>query len=439
MTPATILIVDDDPVALLYAETVLRAEGYAVRTAPSGMEALLSIDLRTPDAVVTDLRMPQMDGLELLDQVTPRWPGLPVILLTVDQDVATVVEAVQLGAVNYLVKPVAPHVLADAVRKALVGRLRSPATGSLAEIVGESRAIAEVRQRVELAARTDVHVLVTGETGTGKELVARAIHRCSILAPGPFVAHNCAATPRDLFDSQLFGHRRGAFTGADRDHVGLVEQADGGVLLLDELETLSPEHQAKLLRVIDDGEIRPVGSAESRHVCVRFIAATNRDPGLMIREGCLRQDLYYRLRGVEIRLPPLRERREDIPLLAAHFLGDRAGALLPQALSALEAFSWPGNVRQLRNVVRRANAAAGGGRIAVHHLRLAEEEGARAASGGAWSAAETGTLRDIERLAIVRTLEACCGNRTLAARRLGIDRSTLRRKIAELGIDAPPL
>jgi DNA-binding NtrC family response regulator len=437
MTP-TLLIVDDDPVAALYAETVLRQEGYVVQTAPSGVEALLSIDFEPPDAVVTDLRMPEMNGLELLHQIALRWPGLPVILLTVDEDVATVVEAVQLGAVNYLVKPVAPHVLADAVRKALAGRLRSSAAGALAEIVGESRAIVEVRHRVELAARTDVHVLVTGETGTGKELVARAIHRSSILPQGPFIAHNCAATPRELFDSQFFGHRRGAFTGAERDHVGLIEQADGGVLLLDELETLSPEHQAKLLRVLDDGEIRPVGSTESRRVCVRFIAATNRDPGPMIREGCLRQDLYYRLRGIEIRLPPLRERREDIPLLAAHFLKDRA-SLLPKALSTLGAFSWPGNVRQLRNVLRRAIAAAGGGRIGVQHLRLSEEEGTGAAPSGAWSAPEAGTLRDIERQAIVRMLEACCGNRTLAAHRLGIDRSTLRRKIAELGINAPSL
>jgi DNA-binding NtrC family response regulator len=294
MDPMSVLIVDDDPAALLYAETVLREEGYAVRTASSGTEALLAIDLRAPDAVVTDLRMPQMNGLELLDQIAPRWPGLPVILLTVDQDVETVVEAVQRGAVNYLVKPVAPHVLADAVRKALAVHRRPSAAGPLAGIVGESRAIEEVRQQVELAAHTDVHVLLTGETGTGKELVACAIHRSSILAQEPFVAHNCAATPRDLFDSQFFGHRRGAFTGADRDHVGLIEQADGGILLLDELETLSPEHQAKLLRVLDDGEIRPVGSPEFRLACVRFIAATNRDPGLMIREGCLRQASWGR-------------------------------------------------------------------------------------------------------------------------------------------------
>jgi DNA-binding NtrC family response regulator len=436
MTAMTLLIVDDDPVAALYAETVLRQEGYVVRTAPGGAEALLSIDFQAPDAVVTDLRMPGMNGLELLHQIALRWPGLPVILLTVDEDVATIVEAVQLGAVNYLVKPVAPHVLADAVCKALAERLRPPATGALAEIVGESRAIAEVRHQIELAARTDVHVLVTGETGTGKELVARAIHRSSILAQRPFIAHNCAATPRDLFDSQFFGHRRGAFTGAERDHVGLVEQADGGVLLLDELETLSPEHQAKLLRVLDDGEVRPVGSAESRRACVRFIAATNRDPWSMIREGCLRQDLYYRLRGIEIRIPPLRERREDIPLLAAHFLKDRV-SLLPKARSALEAFSWPGNVRQLRNVLRRAEAAAGGGPIGVKHLRLSEEEGINTATGGAWSAPEAGTLRDIERQAIVRMLEVCCGNRTLAPHRLGIDRSTLRRKLSELGINAP--
>jgi DNA-binding NtrC family response regulator len=296
----------------------------------------------------------------------------------------------------------------------------------------------QVRHLVFLAARNDVNVLITGATGTGKELVARAVHRLSSLCSGPFVAHNCSLTPPDLFESQFFGHRRGSFTGADRDHVGLLEVAHGGTLLLDELECLSLSHQAKLLRVMDDGDVRPVGSSEPRTVSVRFLAATNRDPQEMVRQGTLREDLYYRLRGLEIKLPPLRERREDVALLALHFLAGHEGTFTTEAFAALRDYSWPGNVRELRNVVRRARTLAADRPISPCDLALDSAPavipdeppgpmGLPIVAGHA--------LMEAERNTIVRALRDAGGRQTQAARSLGIDRSTLRRKVRTFGIN----
>jgi two-component system response regulator AtoC len=439
---ARVLVVEDEPEASRYLELLLEEQGFETQESADGVEALVALESRSFDLMISDLRMPRMDGLELVSRVRQRWPELPVIVITADSDVSHVVEAVQLGAVNYLVKPASPAVVSAAVWKALAVRA-SPFSSDrgFPEIVGASRGIVEVRHRVALAARSDVHVLITGETGTGKELVARAIHRASPLAAGAFVAHNCAMAPRDLFESAFFGHRRGAFTGAARDHAGLLSQANGGVLFLDELESLAPEQQAKLLRVLDDGEVRPVGSETAQQVSVRFLAATNRDPLEVIRAGSLREDLYYRLRGFEIHLPPLRERREDIPLLATHFLGDDAAGFSPDAMEALARPCWPGNVRELMNAVRSAKTAAGEAKIGLRHLPLElSNEPARgaaplASSDSAPSEPLGTTLQELERRAILRTLEGCNGNRTTAARLLGIDRSTLRRKIREFGLD----
>jgi DNA-binding NtrC family response regulator len=347
--------------------------------------------------------------------------------------VSKVVEAVRLGAIDYLLKPAVPEAVLGTVRKALMARPRAEAPRSISELVGRSRAIVEVRHLVTLATRSNVPVLITGETGCGKELVARAIHRYSPLAERPFIPHNCAVMPKELFESQFFGHRRGSFTGADRDHDGLLSQADRGVLFLDEVQALLREHQAKLLRVLDDGEVRPVGGTKSSQVTVRFLAATNRDPQEMIEGGELREDLYYRLRGVEIPLPPLRERREDVPLLAVHFLGEAQTSFTPEAIEALEAARWPGNVRQLRHVVHSSLAAAGEAEIGVHHLSL--DDGARGSpENGDASDALRGTLRDVERRAIVQALDDSAWNRSKAARILDIDRSTLRRKMKEYAI-----
>lgn len=429
---AYLLVVDDDPLAARYMTLALEEEFSEVRPATSGVDALLAVEARIPDLVLTDLRMPGMDGLELLMHLHRRWPGLPVILVTVEQDVATVVDAMLQGAVNYLVKPVSPAALATAAGKALNRPTAPPArAGNVPELVGVSEAMVRVRQLVTLAARSDTNILITGETGTGKDLVARAIHRLSKIASGPFVAHNCAVTPSDLFESQFFGHRRGAFTGADRDHAGLLQEADGGILFLDELECLSLSHQAKLLRVLDDGVVRPVGSTESRAISVRVLSATNRPPDTMLAEGSLREDLYYRLRGFEVRLPPLRERHGDVPMLAAHFLAGRGVTLAPQVLAVLETFPWPGNVRQLRDVLRNASELATEGPITGRLLGL-DVPAAKEESG--LSAERGGTLREIQCHAIVHALRQTRGNRMSAARILGIHRSTLRRKMRELGI-----
>ncbi len=431
----SILVAEDEPSSAEYLRVLLEGRGHEVRLAANGLEALLALESRPFDLVITDLRMPSMDGFELLSHLAQRWPDLPAIVLTANEDVEDVVEAVRLGAINYLLKPATPASVGSAIDRALLTRKRSSvAQTTVPELVGTSRAMIEVRHRVLMAARSDVHVLVTGATGTGKELVSRAIHKHSGLASGPFVAHNCALSPSDLFESEFFGHRRGAFTGADRDRRGLLREAHEGVLFLDELETLDLGFQAKLLRVIDDGEVRAVGAEKAERVSVRFVAATNREARTMIEEGSLREDLYYRLRGIEIRLPTLAERREDIPLLIGHFDKPGSAGFTPEAIEALCRADLPGNVRQLRNLVQGARAAAGDTQVGVRHLPLEVARGG--ARGPVSDAVPRGlSLREIERRAIVQALEDCQGNRTQAAKVLDIDRSTLRRKIQEYGIE----
>lgn len=431
----SILVAEDEPGSAEYLRLLLEGRGHAVRLAANGIEALLALESQPFDLVITDLRMPSMDGFELLAHLAQRWPDLPAIVLTANEDVEDVVEAVRLGAVNYLLKPATPASVGSAIDRALLTRKRAaPASSTVPELIGTSRAMVEVRHRVLMAARSDVHVLVTGATGTGKELVSRAIYRHSGLAKGPFVAHNCALSPPDLFESEFFGHRRGSFTGADRDRKGLLREAHEGVLFLDELETLDLGFQAKLLRVIDDGEVRPVGAEKAERVSVRFVAATNRDARIMIEEGSLREDLYYRLRGIEIRLPTLADRREDIPLLIAHFDKPDGAGFTPEAIEALCRAELPGNVRQLRNLVQGARAAAGDAVVGVRHLAI--ETGRGPAPVPVTEGVPRGlTLREIERRAIVQALEDCKGNRSHAAKLLDIDRSTLRRKMQEYGIE----
>jgi len=446
---ASVLVVDDDRCSLDFMRLALSGEFAQVRTATGGIEALLALEASVPDLVITDLRMPDMDGLELLQLVKERWPEVPLILVTVEQEIATVVEAVQRGATNYLTKPVSPSSLCSIAVRALATTCASRTTAdrSVPEILGSSRCMVRARHLVCLAARSDVNVLITGETGTGKELVARAIHRLSSLSRGPFIAHNCAVSPQDLFESLFFGHRRGAFTGADRDHRGLLEQADGGVLFLDELECLSLQHQGKLLRFLDDGRIQPVGSEQDRVVAVRILSATNREPERMLADGSLREDLYYRLRGFEIQLPPLRGRRQDISRLAEHFLSGTGKILTSGALDALRAFHWPGNVRQLRNALQSARALASGAMIGNRDLSLTPVSrgvlgavGTRVLEPGAEESslkpspepakiASGGSLRSLERQALLDALRTAQGHRGKAAQALGIHRSTLRRKL----------
>lgn len=310
---------------------------------------------------------------------------------------------------------------------------------SVPEIIGVSAAVARVRAAVVLAARSEVNVLIAGETGTGKELVARAIHRLWVGNQGPFVAHNCATTSSELFDSEFFGHRRGAFTGADRDRAGIFKEAHGGILFLDELECLNLVNQAKLLRVLDDGQVRPLGSERSNAVHVRILAATNRAPSDMLAAGQLRMDLYYRLRGFEVRLPALRERCEDIEVLTQHFLRPFGKRASERALRALSAAPWPGNVRELRIALARACAVAEGSTVEVQHLELQgpvlETSALGVTVGLSSDTPMPHNLQALARRAIVDALRAHHGNRTRAADALGIHRSTLRRRMRELRID----
>ncbi|MCI0657953.1 MAG: sigma-54 dependent transcriptional regulator, partial [Acidobacteria bacterium] len=292
-----------------------------------------------------------------------------------------------------------------------------------------------------LAAHTDANVLIAGETGTGKELVAQAIHRLSSLGQGPFVPHNCAVTSPDLFDSEFFGHLRGSFSGADRDQRGLLEEASGGILFLDELECMPRLSQAKLLRVQDSGEFRPVGAQQTRRVSVRFLSATNRPPTHLLREGLLREDLYFRLRGLEIDLPPLRQHPEDIPALARHFLEGTGVDLDPEALRELQELPWPGNVRQLRSLLRASLSLAHEGVIRRRHLQWNGEESASwrvdpppLASAQVPPTSGCCELRDGEKRLILQALTEAGGNRSRAAEVLGIHRSTLRRKMREFGL-----
>lgn len=441
MTAARILVVEDERSAAEFLRILLADEGYGVRVAYNGVEALIALEAEEAELVISDLRMPVMDGLELLTHLVQRWPNLPVVMLTANSEVGDIVEAVQLGAVNYLLKPAAPALLLSTVRRALAARAAPRGQASAASaIVGSSPAIVEVRHRVALAGRSDVPVLITGDTGTGKELVARSIHATSSVAKGPFVAHNCALAPSELFESEFFGHRRGSFTGADRDHEGLLVRADGGVLFLDELETLPLHHQAKLLRVLDDGQVTPVGAEKAIEVSVRFVAATNRDPLEMIQAGALRSDLYFRLAGFQIRLPPLVARTDDIPLLARHFTSEGHPGFTPEALEQLRTSDWPGNVRQLENAIRSACAAAGSGIVTVRHLDAGVGEDVSGLAQATSTQPSGGidpsglTLRELEQRAIELALAASGGNRSQAARQLGIDRSTLRRKLKDFGI-----
>jgi len=436
-----ILAVDDDRSARGYLQLLLEQEGYEAVTAANGVEALVELERGHFDLLISDLHMPEMGGAELMSHVSQRWPELPVIVITAASEVAEIVEIVQRGATDYLVKPAAPGAVISSVTRALAARPgHSVRDETLSAIVGTSKAMVEVRHRVTLAARSNVPVLITGDTGTGKELVARAIHAASASADGQFVPHNCAVSPRELFESQFFGHRKGAFTGADRDHLGLLREADSGMLFLDELETLDPMFQAKLLRVLDDGEVRPVGSEKNYRVSVRFVAATNREPQAMLEDGSLREDLYYRLRGFEVQLPRLAERKQDIPALIAHFLGT-APAPTPEALAILEAAPWPGNVRELRNVILSAASVANGRPIEPGQLpssleSIVDEPTEPEAYGQAGADGASLALRDVERRAILEAMDRCGGNRSKAARLLEIDRSTLRRKLHEFESEA---
>jgi two-component system response regulator GlrR len=357
---ARILIVDDDPGLLRLLTIRLRAENYEVEAVESGAAALGAASRFRPDLVVTDLRMDQMDGIGLLKELQHRWPGLKVIILTAHGTIPDAVQATQMGAFGFLTKPVEKQELLDQVQKALrISGFVDSDQDWRSEIITRSPLMEEKLAQAHMVAGTDARVLITGESGTGKELLARAIHKASPRRNKPFVAINCSAMAEELLESELFGHEKGSFTGAVKAHRGLFQAADGGTLLLDEIGDMPMPLQVKLLRVLQENVIRPVGTTETIPVNVRVISATHRELQQLMTSGRFREDLYYRLNVVHIDMPPLARRREDIPLLVAHFLEQVAKETgtrhiyAPEAVELLATADWPGNIRQLSNVVHQ--------------------------------------------------------------------------------------
>lgn len=448
MSVRTVLVADDEESIRKLLKRVLEREGYRVVIASDGVEALQAALEECPDLGLFDLKMPGMDGVKALEAIREREIQFPIIMVTAHSTVETAVAAMKLGAYDYIKKPFDVDELKMIIRKALehsdlereVQRLRRDVRGrySLEQIVGKDPKMDEILQMIQTVAVTRSTALICGESGTGKELIARAIHYLSPRADGAFVKVNCAALSETLLESELFGHEKGAFTGALRTHEGKFEQADGGTLLLDEISEMSAGVQAKLLRVLQEKEIDRVGGKQPIQVDVRVIATTNRDLEDECKQGRFREDLFYRLNVVRMAFPPLRERRGDIPLLADHFrqlYADEAGKLVksvsPEAMDLLMQYDWPGNVRQLENAIERAIVFVSGDTVLPEHLPP-EISGAALTNNNACADAWVGrTLDDIERDVILSTLRKTEDNRTQAADMLGISVRTLRNKLNE--------
>ena len=356
-----ILLVDDDPGLLRLLSIRLRAEGFDVEAVESAHKALGVLHRFSPDLVITDLRMDKMDGIGLLKELQTKSPGLRVIIITAHGTIPDAVTATQHGAFGFLTKPIDKDELMTLVKRALkVSGTVDVEEGWASAIITRNSAMKEILQQAKMVAATDARVLINGESGTGKELLAQAIHNASERRNKPFTAINCSAMAENLLESELFGHERGAFTGATRAHEGLFQATEGGTLLLDEIGDMPMRLQVKLLRVLQENQVRPVGSTEAKHIDVRVISATHRDLQELMTQGRFREDLYYRLNVVNIKLPTLNKRREDIPLLVAHFLrqiaeeaGQERKVYAPEAVEMLVTAEWPGNIRQLYNIVRQ--------------------------------------------------------------------------------------
>jgi len=445
---AHILVVEDDAAMRDLLVEELTESHFHVEAAAGGRAGVERVKQGGIDVVVSDLRMPDLDGFDLLRDIKASDPSPHIIVITAFGSIDTAIKAVKLGAFDYITKPFDIEALVLAVDKALserglrkeLARLRREIARpyGLENIVGKSNAMQEIFGLVTRLAASTASVLVTGESGTGKELVARAIHYNSPRARKPFVAVNLAAIPETLIESELFGYKRGAFTDARSDHAGLFVEADGGTIFLDEIGELSPPLQAKLLRVLQERELRPLGATRSEKVDVRVVAATNRDLEARMREGQFREDLYYRLNVIHIALPSLRARPEDIVQLAEHFLAaarrrgvsGTARTISPAAAKALLAYPWPGNVRELENVIERAIALCDTEAIGLDDLppQVKERKSTDLLAG---ALARGMTLADLEREYIERVLAAEGGNKTRAAGKLGLDRKTLYRKLEE--------
>jgi len=480
----TVLIVDDDPTQRRLIQAVLEREGFAVVQAEGGEQALDRLASgAAPDVIILDLVMPGMPGLEVLAELRARGVAAPVMVLTASGGVDTVVKAMQAGAQDFFVKPASPERIIVSIRNALqmgnlaaeVDRLKKHKAGftTFADLVGASGPMRMVKALGERAAKANIPVLILGESGVGKELIARAVHGASERAGKPFVAVNCGALPENLVESILFGHEKGSFTGAHDKHLGKFQEAHGGTLFLDEVGELPLDMQVKLLRALQESEIDPVGSKRPVKVDVRIVSATNRDLATQVKDGRFREDLYYRLNVFPIEAPPLRERREDIPALVEAFVrrfnveeGKRVTGATPEAAALLQAYDWPGNVRQLENAVYRAIVLADGPYLTAHDFPaisgLAPAAAVRPAPAAADPIAAAGlpsaeqlvatapadspvrifddrghlrTLEEIERDLIQLAIETYSGHMSEVARRLGIGRSTLYRKVREQGLD----
>ena len=459
-----VLVADDELNMRRVLEAMLRREGYEVITAANGVEAMGGMGTKGGvHTVITDLKMPGLDGMGLLKRLSAEYPDVPVVMITAHGSVESAVEAVKLGAFDYLEKPFEQEQIRQVVAKALNtyalarrdARPEEPSGHGRFRLVGQSPAIRTIYGVVEKVANTPSTVLISGESGTGKELIARALHENSSRHAGPFIKINCAAIPKTLMESELFGYDKGAFTGAVGAKPGRFELAHGGTLFLDEIGEIPIEMQVKLLRVLQESEFERVGGIKTIKVDVRLVTATNRDLLAEVGAGAFREDLFYRLNVVPIHIPPLRERREDIPLLADHFIAkfnDRLkkeiAAITPEAIERLVAYQWPGNIRELENLMERTVLFCEGPEIRVSDLPP-EVAGAPQAVPAASHAPGEETLRPapeslkeavraeterVERELIQRALDATGGNVTQAARKLKISRKSLQTKMKELGL-----
>jgi two-component system response regulator HydG len=449
---ASILVVDDARSTCRALEAILSREGHAVLTATSGAEALSCLESHEVELILCDVKMPQMDGLTVLRQVKSYDAGIAVVMISGHSDIAAAVEAMQAGALDYLVKPLSKEDVLRAVQKALAMRallvenllLKRQVRDQFAraQVIGSSPAWRRVCQIVEQVAPSQATVLLTGESGTGKEVVAHLLHHLGARKDKPFIILNAVAMPATLLEAELFGYEKGAFTGALQRKLGHFEMANGGTLFLDEIGDMPLEVQAKLLRVLQDGTFKRLGGTRTIQVDVRVVAATNKNLAKEVADEHFRQDLYYRLNVITIHLPTLRERRQDIPLLAAHFLNKYAKenhkevtGIQQEALQQLQNYSWPGNVRELENVIERAVVLAQGPTITMADLSLeAPPDTPRPDVSEYFVLPADATMAQIEREAILQALQRSNGNRQATARRLAIGPATLYRKFKEYEI-----
>lgn len=439
-----ILIVEDDPDGARSMTDAAEDAGFATVLAGTAAKGLECFREQTPDLVLTDLVLPDFDGIELLTRIKRINAAIPVMVMTAYGSVESSVKAMRAGAYDYVIKPLDLDDIQTKLRRAAeTSRLRREVTTltvsararyTATTMIAESPAMRAVIHQIEAIADTTATVLIQGESGTGKELVARALHADSRRADAPFVAVNCGAFAESLLESELFGHEKGAFTGAFARHAGAFERADAGTLFLDEIGDAPPSVQVKLLRAIEEREIHRVGGREPFAVNVRLVSASNKDLAERVAEGAFREDLLYRLNVVTLTLPPLRRRREDIRPLADRFIARAAAdhghtitGIDPAFYARLEAYDWPGNIRQLRNVIESAVLLASGPNLSAKALNLPGESASRVATGYP----ENLTLAAIERLVLEQTLTRCEGNRTLTAEKLGISTRTIQRKIKE--------